>query len=273
MIPLTGLILTFNERENIARTLTALSWVERILIVDSYSTDDTLEIAKQIHPGLTIVQRQFDSFAGQCNFGLKQITTEWVLSLDADYIVTPELVAEIKALDPSADVAGYSVEFRYCVHGHPLRCTVYPARTVMYRRSLAEYCDEGHGHRVVVRGKTGKLSGKIDHDDRKPFSRWLQAQDRYATLEARYLLSQAPNNLNSQDRLRRKLFVVPGAMFLYLLFGRGLIRDGWQGWFYVCQRTVAELLLSIRLLIEREGLEPQETKKLKPEKPSEFRGQ
>jgi hypothetical protein len=152
-------------------------------------------------------------------------------------------------------VAGYSVEFRYCIFGHSLRSSVYPPRTVLYRRRLARYRDEGHGHRVVIDGIVKRLSGKIDHDDRKPFSQWLRSQDKYTRIEARYLLSQPAAALSVQDRLRQKIFFAPATMFLYLVFFRELIFDGWPGWFYVCQRTIAELMLSLRLLIEKYRLE------------------
>jgi hypothetical protein len=175
--------------------------------------------------------------------------------MDADYVLTPELIGEIQRLTPPPDVAGYSVRFRYCIYGYPLRSTVYPGRTVLYRRRRAEYRDEGHGHRVVIKGKVTTLSGAINHDDRKPVTYWLQSQDRYATIEARHLLSVSLDQLSFQDRLRRKIFVAAPAMFLYLLFGRGLILDGWRGWFYICQRTIAELFLSMRLLVERGKLE------------------
>jgi glycosyltransferase involved in cell wall biosynthesis len=255
MMDLTALILTYNEKENIERSVGTLSWVPNILLVDSGSTDGTRDLASRVHRNVRIVERRFDSFASQCNFGLSQIESEWVLSIDADYIFTPELSAEIAALNPPPDVAGYSVEFRYCIFGRPLRSTVYPARTVLYRRNHAQYRDEGHGHRVVIDGRVEKLSGKIDHDDRKPFSYWLRSQDNYATIEARHLFATPLDQLSFQDRLRRKIFFAAPAMFLYLFFGRGLILDGWPGWFYVAQRTIAELLLSIRLLIEAKKLE------------------
>ncbi len=200
---ITPLILTFNEKENIARSLSPLSWAAEVLIVDSGSTDGTLELARSAHLKVRTVTRAFDSFAAQCNFGLTQIATEWVLSMDADYILTPELVDEISALESAPDVAGYSVEFRYCIFGYPLRNTIYPARTVLFRRQLVKYRDEGHGHRVIVDGKIKKLSGKINHDDRKTLSHWIRAQDRYAIIEARHLLSTSANHLNVQDRLRR----------------------------------------------------------------------
>jgi glycosyltransferase involved in cell wall biosynthesis len=254
-IDITPLILTFNEKENIPRTLERLSWAKEVVVIDSGSTDGTVDLARAAHSNVRIVTRAFDSFAAQCNFGLTQINTEWVLSMDADYVLDPELIAEIQALDPAPDTAGYAAEFRYCIFGRPLRSSVYPARTVLYRGRLAKYRDEGHGHRVTVQGKVEKLSGKIDHDDRKPLSHWLQSQNKYTKIEAKHLLAQPPEKLSAPDRLRRKVVFAAPVMFFYLLFARGLLLDGWPGWIYVCQRTIAELLLSLRLLIESRKLE------------------
>src|SRR5690349_1091232 len=101
---ITPLILTFNEMANIERTLAALSWASRILVVDSFSDDGTVEYLNG-HPRVDIIQRQFDTFAAQCNFGLDHIDTEWVLSLDADYVCSEDLIREIAALPepPQAD--------------------------------------------------------------------------------------------------------------------------------------------------------------------------
>lgn len=254
MLDLTVLILTYNERENLPRALPALAWAPRVLIVDSFSTDETLEIAAGF-PNVAIVQRAFDSFAQQCNFGLTQITTPWVLSLDADYILTSQLVEELKGLRAPTGAAGFSAAFYYNVWGRRLRHTLYPRRTILYQRSLAKYRDEGHGHRVCVNGRVDALVGRIDHDDRKPLSHWIRSQDSYSRIEAPHLLRTADAELSLQDRLRKRIFFAPVVMFLYLLLGRGLILDGWPGWYYVVQRTIAEMLLSLRLLTEREALE------------------
>src|SRR6476619_2943691 len=90
---ITPLILTYNEAPNIGRTLEQLRWARDIVVVDSFSDDETLEIVSGF-PQARVVQRKFDTFAAQCNFGLTEagIATEWVLSLDADYELTPELV-------------------------------------------------------------------------------------------------------------------------------------------------------------------------------------
>src|SRR4051794_29554210 len=111
MIPLTVLILCRNEEANIGRTLAALGWAKEILIIDSGSTDRTLEMATAAHPNVRVVHRPFDSHPNQWNFGLDQITTEWVLTLDADYEVSPRLAAEIQAIELEAQRLGYWAEF------------------------------------------------------------------------------------------------------------------------------------------------------------------
>jgi hypothetical protein len=125
----------------------------------------------------------------------------------------------------------------------------------LFRTERCTYYDDGHTQKLAIKGLTRRLSGVVYHDDRKPLSSWMRAQDPYATIEARYLLATPVAQLNFPDRLRRKVVLAAPLMFFYLLFARGLLLDGWPGWFYVCQRTIAELLLSIRLLIEREKLE------------------
>ena len=247
---LTVLILTFNEGPNLERTLARLAWAREILIVDSFSTDATLEIARR-HPHVRVVQRKFDDFASQCNFALQQIQSEWVLSLDADYVLPEALGAEICQLTPPPVVAGYRAGFRYCIHGHPLRASLYPPRTVLYRRTSAQYQMDGHGHRVQVDGKIVELKNPIDHDDRKPLDRWLAEQNRYALAEAKHLCETPAAQLNRADRLRRRIVFAPLAVFLFTAFGKGLILDGRPGWYYIFQRTLAEILLSLRLIEQK----------------------
>jgi glycosyltransferase involved in cell wall biosynthesis len=255
MISVTALILTHNEKENIGRTISALPAVDEIVLVDSMSSDETISIALSINPRIRVLSRAFDSHTEQWNFGLDQVRTEWVLTLDADYELSSELRDEIAALNPPGDINGYTAEFIYRIFGHSLRGSSYPPRVVLFRVKEARYVDDGHTQLLKANGRIGQLAGKVYHDDRKPVSHWIQAQDRYAILEARHLLAKPLSELNFQDRLRRRIFFAAPAMFLYLFFGRRLILDGWPGWFYVAQRTIAELLLSIRLLIERHGRE------------------
>lgn len=255
MVALTPLVLSYNEQENITRTLAALSWAEEVVLVDSFSTDATLELVRAAHSNVRVVQRKFDTHTAQWNFGLDQVHTPWVLTLDADYEVSPELGAEIARLQPDDAVAGYAARFRFRVFGRPLRASVYPPRTVLFRRDRARYREDGHTQLLATDGPVRSLANVIYHDDRKPLSRWLQSQDRYMFIEAPHLLAASAPDLSWQDRLRRRALLAPALIFFYLMFSRGLILDGWPGWYYVFQRVLAETLLALRIIVERERLE------------------
>ncbi|MBD2164348.1 glycosyltransferase family 2 protein [Calothrix membranacea FACHB-236] len=244
---ITPLILTYNEASNIDRTLQKLTWASRIVVIDSYSTDETLEILSAC-PQVEVFQRKFDSFATQCNYGIGKITSEWVLSLDADYVCTDKLINEISTLLEEPNVNSYSVNFKYCIYGKPLRGTLLPPRKVLYRKDKAHYQDDGHAHRVIVQGKSQMLSSYIYHDDRKSLSRWLWAQDRYMVIEAKKLHETPINELSWSDRIRQQKVLAPFIILIYCLIIKGCILDGWNGWYYSFQRMLAEILLSIHLM-------------------------
>src|ERR1041385_4725245 len=141
---ITPLILTYNEAPNIARALAGLSWAKEIVVVDSFSDDETVAIAKSF-ANVRVVQRVFDNHQNQWEFGLKEtgITTPWVLALDADYVVPNDDVAEIEQLRPEEGIDGYRAKFIYCINGKRLRSGIYPPVTVLYRRDAATYVQDG----------------------------------------------------------------------------------------------------------------------------------
>jgi glycosyltransferase involved in cell wall biosynthesis len=249
---ITPLILTYNEAPNIARTLDSLCWANEIVVVDSFSTDDTAQIAASF-PNVRLVQRAFDCHRNQWNFGLKEtgITTEWVLALDADYVVTTDLKTEIRNLSSHADTAGYRARFVYCISGKRLHSGVYPPVTVLYRAAAASYVQDGHTQRVSLNGRIEELRSPLLHDDRKPLRRWFESQKRYTRLEAQKLRAARPAELSFLDRMRRWPLVVPPLALFYCLIVRAGIFDGWAGFYYAFQRTTAELLLSLYLIDRR----------------------
>ena len=245
---ITPLILTYNEAPNIARTLQSVSWAKDIVVVDSFSDDDTLEIAKSF-PAVRVFQRAFDSHGNQWQFGLKEtgITTPWVLALDADYVLSDELIAELESLQPDPATAGYRANFVYCINGKKLHSGIYPPVTVLYRREAGSYIQDGHTQRVALEGSVENLRAPIFHDDRKSLKTWLSSQARYTELEAQKLRSADRGELNFPDRLRRWRIVMPPAIFVYCLIIRRGILDGRAGFYYAFQRAMAELMLSQRL--------------------------
>lgn len=244
---LTPLILTYNEAPNINRTLQNLTWAKRIVVVDSYSTDNTLEILKS-YPQVEVFQRKFDTHTRQWNYGLEQIKTEWVLSLDADYLVTQQLLKEINNLSPNTSINGFFTSFKYCVFGKPLKGTILPPRQVLFRKNTAIYIDDGHTQLLEVEGDSGQLSSPIYHDDRKPLSRWLASQDKYMVLEVQKILDTPTQELSLGDRIRKQKVLAPLVILFYCLILKGGILDGWAGCYYAFQRVLAEIILSIRLM-------------------------
>jgi glycosyltransferase involved in cell wall biosynthesis len=246
---ITPLILSFNEEANIERTINALDWAARIVLVDSFSSDRTIEIARR-YEHVVIVQRAFDDHVSQWNFGLNQVTSQWVLSLDADYVLTPTFVEELKRrCDTGLNTGtGYFARFRYCVNGKRLRGSLYPPRLVLFEPRLARYVPDGHTQLLKFKGPTDFLNGEILHDDRKPLMAWLAAQDRYTRLEVQKLSVTPTSELRLVDRVRRLRWLAPLLMPFYCLFAKGLVLDGVAGVFYTFQRTYAELLLSLRLM-------------------------
>jgi glycosyltransferase involved in cell wall biosynthesis len=245
---ITPLILTYNEAPNIARTIDSVSWAKEIVVVDSFSEDNTLEIAGSF-PGVRVFQRAFDSHRNQWEFGLKEtgMATPWVLALDADYVLSDELITELENLRPDPATAGYRANFVYCINGKKLQSGIYPPVTVLYRREAASYIQDGHTQRVALEGLVEDLRAPIFHDDRKSLKIWFSSQRRYTELEAQKLRSADFSELNFPDRLRRWRFVMPPAMFVYCLIIRGGIFDGRAGFYYAFQRAMAELMLSQRL--------------------------
>ena len=247
---ITPVIITYEEAPNIARTLDKLVWAKRVIIIDSGSNDETLEIARSYRQA-QVIHRSFDDCASQWNFGNSQVDRGWVLSLDADYELSDALVAELHDLDPSATVSGYRANFIYRVFGRSLRGSLYPPRIVLYRKDKAHYRNEGHTQQLVVSGEVRSVSGVIFHDDRKPLARWLASQRRYAREEADYLLMADTKSLSWVDRMRFTGWPAPIAVLVYTLFLKGCVFEGWPGWYYVLQRVLAETLIALEIVDRR----------------------
>jgi glycosyltransferase involved in cell wall biosynthesis len=249
---ITPVLLTRDEEANLERTLAHLGWAREVVVVDSFSTDATVAIAGRF-PNVRVVQRAFDSLAGQSNYGLAEAHTPWALLLDADYILPNDFVDELRALEPPPGVRAYRAAFVYAVNRRPLRGSLYPPRIVLLHREHASVWQDGHAHRVLADGDVGMLEAKIVHDDRKTFARFVERQRKYMREEADKLRNANPNSLSLAGRIRKLIVVAPPAVLVHALFVKGLILDGPAGWRYAWERFVAELILSKELLGRRRG--------------------
>ena len=246
---LTPFILTYNEEPNLGRCLESVAWASQILVLDSGSTDGTAAIVAR-YPQARLVVRPFDCHSNQANFGLAQITTPWVLSLDADYVVSPQLCGEIETTLAHADAGTvYFAPFKFRVYGKLLRTCFMPPRGILYARAGAVYDQDGHTQRLSLQGRhAAMLHHPIIHDDRKPLTRWLESQRKYAVLEADKLRATPDAGLNLPDRLRRTGWANVVVILPYALLARGLVWDGLPGLLYAMERLYAELILALHVL-------------------------
>ena len=251
----TPLILTRDEEANLERTLGQLAWAKEVVVVDSFSTDATLDIASRF-PNVRVFQREIDTLAEQSNHGIRQARTPWVMLLDADYFVPDAFAAELRELEPPPEVRAYRASFVYAVNGKPLRASLYPPRVVLLHREHARVWQDGHAHRVLVDGDVGELGTKIVHDDRKSFARFVARQKKYMRQEAEKLRAVDPRTLGLSGRVRKLIVVAPFAVLVHTLFVKGLILDGTAGLRYAWERFVAELILSRELLIPAAPSDP-----------------
>jgi glycosyltransferase involved in cell wall biosynthesis len=243
---ITPLILTSDEEDNIARTLAQLTWARQVVVLDSASTDATVAIAQRFK-NVRLIQRGFDTHTAQWTFGVAQISTDWVLTLDADYFVPESFVREIASLDPPGNVDGYEASFIYAMNGRQLRGTLYTPRVVLLRRGGFEIWQDGHTQRVRVHGRVEPLRERLIHDDRKNLRRFMERQRTYMRREAQKIRATHWSALPFSGRIRKLRVVSPLVTLAYVLFAKATILDGTAGLRYAFERFLAETILSIEL--------------------------
>lgn len=243
---ITPIILTYNEERNIGDTLSRLRWADTVLIVDSFSTDQTIQILEST-PNVTFVQHKFSSHAVQWNYALSLCETPWALTLDADYKVSDTFVTELQLLDSTPSVI-YSASLQFCIYSKPLSCSILPPRPVLFQPDSAIYYDDGHTQRLDYSSPLVLLNTPLLHDDKKPFVRWLRNQLRYAQLEAVKLHTCSFQTDSATGKLRRIPFLLSILMPAHILFLKKGILEFWHGWYYAGQRSLVEVLISIYYL-------------------------
>lgn len=190
---LAVIILTYNEEANIAQALDSIAgWANEIFILDSLSTDLTLEIAQKY--GCHIAQNKFENYAKQRNYALDQlpIRSEWVLFLDADEWVPRELKQEISDLIvASPEENGFYLSWRLIWMGRWIKRGYYPTWILRLLRCGKGHCeDRAVNEHLIVEGKTGKLRNDFMHEDRKGVTDWIAKHNVYATREAQELFNK-----------------------------------------------------------------------------------
>jgi len=198
---LTVVILTLNEEPNVAQALASVcGWAKRVVVLDSFSTDRTIEVARR--HDCKVFQHAFVNYAAQRNHALQNlgINTEWVLFLDADERVTRELRDEItRILASRPEENGFHVRYRLIWMGKWIRRGYYPSWILrLFRLDHARCEDRAVNERLVVEGKTGYLEGDLIHEDHKGIDAWIEKHNSYAKREADLLLRTRDEECNEE---------------------------------------------------------------------------
>lgn len=259
-------ILTYNEETEIAACIESALMCEDIVVVDSFSSDRTVEIA-QNYP-VRVEQHIFESHGRQRTWMLKEVTTkfDWVYILEADERLTPELIEECQHTIKSPEHIGYYVAERVMFMGKWIRySTQYPRYQMrLFRKDSVWFDDYGHTEREVCNGSTGFLKETYPHyTSGKGFSRWLEKHNRYSTDEAKETLKQleqgklnlgtlflGPSEVERRRALKDlslRLPLRPVLRFFYMYFLLLGILDGKAGFTWCMLQAFYEYLITLKI--------------------------
>jgi glycosyltransferase involved in cell wall biosynthesis len=260
-------VLTMNEAGNLPRCLDSVRFSDDVLVLDSGSTDDTCAIATSL--GARVMTRAFDSFGRQRNHAMEQggLRHDWVLHLDADEVVTPELQRELLEIARRGGSAlpAWRIPSKLIFMGRWLRRSgMYPAYQVRYgRRELLRFVDHGHGQREALPPEqVGTVRAPMDHYNfSKGINDWFARHLRYAEAEARQALSERQQPLHAgglfaRDRTTRRralkrlgnrLPCRPALRFLYAWLLRGGFLDGLAGYRYARMLATYQQFIDLNL--------------------------
>jgi glycosyltransferase involved in cell wall biosynthesis len=217
-------VITRNEASQIADALQSVSWADEIIVVDSESTDATVPIARQFTD--RVIVRPWPGYVAQKNYAAAQASHDWILSLDADERVTPELADEIRTtIASSSALAGYSIPRVSWYLGRWVRTTDwYPDYQLrLYDRRLAEWTGKYVHEAVTVRGGTGRLRHEFQHYPYTGLADHLETIDRYTTYAAQQMYE------SGRRAGAMRVAGHPPLAFLRNYLAKGGIRDGLPG--------------------------------------------
>ncbi len=265
--PVSILILTKDEEINIAPCLDCLAWSDDVVVYDSFSSDKTVEIASR-YPNVRVVQRKFDNWSSHQNWGVQNIEfrNPWVLYVDADERVPPELAEEVmKAAAPERPESAFRLRRKDMFNGRWLKhAQLYPTWLVrVFRPSKIRY-ERLVNPVAVVDGVVGELQEHLIH---YPFSKgtvhWFDRHNSYSSFETAEILKARKAgpvmrllDIFSPDPIARRVVLkqifnrLPlrhAARFVYLYFFRLGILDGPQGFHYSLMMSVYEYWIEVKL--------------------------
>ncbi|MDP3024607.1 MAG: glycosyltransferase family 2 protein [candidate division Zixibacteria bacterium] len=226
---ISAIVITYNEEKNIQRCLESLSWADEIVVVDSFSQDRTKDIASSFTD--KIFDLGWQGFGKQKEIARTKASYDWVLSVDADEVVSEKLKEEIKSvINKNDSLDGYYIPRLSNFLGRWIKHSGwYPDYVLrLFRKDKARFDDSPVHEKLILDGKAGFLRNEIRHYTDPDISHYLSKMDKYTTLSAQKLLAEG-KSATLFDLLLRPVAI----FFKMYLFKSGFL-DGWQGFLLAC---------------------------------------
>jgi len=251
MAPVAIIMITLNEGHNMEAVLDNIQdWAEEIFLVDSYSSDDTVDIA--LKHGVHVVQRHFQGFGDQWNFALNElpIRAPWVMKLDPDERLSDELKKNLVLAIQENKCEGISLDRQLWFMGRPLPIRQKIVR--LWKTGSCQFTDIAVNEYPIVEGRICHADGLMEHYDSPDLDHWLEKQNRYTTAEAiiaynKSSLADTPlffgTGIQRRMWLKKNFHRVPGRyilLFFYYWLVKGTWRAGWVG--YAWARLRADVM-------------------------------
>lgn len=224
MEKITAIIPCYNEEQTLEAAIESVKFADELLVVDSYSTDSSLGIAKKY--GARIIQREYENSASQKNWAIPQATHEWILLLDADEVIPMALRAEVEAVvNASPKEVAFWIPRRNKFMGRWIKYSGWQGDKVirLFKKSRCRYEDKHVHAEIEADGPIGQLNNAIDHDTYRGLDAYIRKLDRYADWQAR----------DYHSRTGRigiyHLWLKPGFRFFKHYWLKGGFRDGVPG--------------------------------------------
>ena len=241
MIKITAIIPTFNEEERIKNSLKSAEFADEIIVIDSYSTDKTVEIVEQSKA--ILLQRKFDDFSSQKNYAIAQASNDWIVWIDADEVLTRELQDEIKeAIHNTTELVGFYIYRIFFFKGKRMRYTGTQNDKLIrvFNRNHCKYVGKVH-EKIQTEGKIGVLKNKILHYSYISFDRYIVKLNQHSALKAEELFEKGITITPFH------IIVKPLARFIKHYFVKLGILDGFYGFIISFALSYGVLVRYIKL--------------------------
>src|SRR5664279_850025 len=235
-------MITYNEAINLRKTISQLSWCDEIIIVDSFSTDGTDRIARELH--CKLMRRVFESYGEQKSFAIAQAKNDWVLCLDADEFLTNELVEEIKQeLQQSENIQAFAFPSNLVFRKQRFRFGRESERLVvkLFNRKTCRMSDDRVHEKIVVRCRIKNLEGRLLHYSYRDIKQFFVKFDRYTEWGAeKYFL------LGKRKSMPVILIALPYYFLRYYLTDRNIL-NGINGFYWSALMAFYHFVKYVRL--------------------------